>query len=204
MEIEQLHKELTHLLNNVADHTDGFSGDRQLQSLEVATVLVKINKIQEKLIILKHLIEIDEASAEQNSYVEKEIIEEKPVDVASPLIDEDQTVLSNDDVKQEFFEKEIVEVKPVEEVVSSVVEQLQQAPIKSLVDTLTLNDRYLYANELFDKDMSAFNGLINKIENSNSIDAAQNLFNQVGAQYNWDVESDLVIKFMGLIERRFS
>ena len=86
---------------------------------------------------------------------------------------------------------------------ASVAEQIQQAPIVKLVDAFTLNDRYLYANELFNKDMSAFNEFIKSIDNAPSITSAQTLFNQTGSGYNWDVENKMVLDFMNLIERRF-
>ena len=47
MEIEQLRKELDHLLENVVDHSKDFTERRQIPSLEIGVVLAKINKMQD-------------------------------------------------------------------------------------------------------------------------------------------------------------
>ena len=85
-----------------------------------------------------------------------------------------------------------------------VVEKLSRTPIKSLKEAFSLNDRYLYANELFDKNMEAFNNLIKTIDESSNINEAQEKLITAKTQYNWDEENNFYVEFSILIERRFS
>lgn len=209
MEIEQLRQEINQLLESLVIHCDSYTGKRHLTSLEVNHVLSKTNSLQERLSVLKYLLEKQyQNKGKTNTIVVKPIKEE------TPIIQPEEVIA--DEVKEEISTPtEIVEPtpeeieptinKPITEETtnSSVADQIQQAPINKLVDSFTLNDRYLYANELFDKDMSAFNEFVKALDNSNSIDEAQTLFNQKGSANNWDVENQLVIDFMSLIERRF-
>ena len=210
MEIEQLRKELDHLLENVVDHSKDFTDRRQIPSLEIGVVLAKINKMQEKLIVLRHLIQTEEQNRQRSKgkretpnevviekAVEVEVIEKKIEEVQEPKV---EVVEGKEEVIEAIIENPII----ITDTSNSVADQIQHAPINKLVDAFTLNDRYLYANELFNKDMSAFNEMIKTIDDFASIDEAQTLFNQRGTTYNWDTENQLVIDFMNLIERRFS
>jgi len=82
--------------------------------------------------------------------------------------------------------------------------KLSRTPIKSLKEAFSLNDRYLYANELFDKNMEAFNNLIKTIDESSNMSEAHEKLITAKTQYNWDEENNLYVEFSILVERRFS
>ena len=84
-----------------------------------------------------------------------------------------------------------------------VAQKLSRTPIKSLKEAFSLNDRYLYANELFDKNMEAFNNLIKTIDESSNINEAQEKLITAKNQYNWDEENNFYVEFNILVERRF-
>ena len=86
---------------------------------------------------------------------------------------------------------------------SSVGEKYLQTPISKLSDAFSLNDRYLYANELFDKDMSAFNQFVNNIDNCSNLEEANQYITGLKEKPNWDEENDIIGEFVNLIERRF-
>jgi hypothetical protein len=91
----------------------------------------------------------------------------------------------------------------VEENASIAKEELDEVAepqIARLVDAFSLNDRYLYANELFNKDMSAFNSLVKAIDNCTSFDAAQKLY----VSFDWEIDNAHVLSFTNLVDRRFS
>jgi len=214
MEIEQLRKEINQLLENIVLHSQDFSDGRKIPSLEISVVLGKVNKMQERLIILKHLIDSEEKNkktikiqVEPEVIIEETIVSDTPEKNIEPLkeniVIEEEVIDEPAAIVEEETPLTVTNTK--EETISNntVADQIQQSPIAKLVDAFTLNDRYLYANELFNKDMSAFNALIKAIDNCTSADEAQSLFNKTGAAYNWDTENTLVINFMDLIERRF-
>jgi len=176
MEIEHIRKELTNLLNSIVKHSSRYSEERPIPSLEISFVLTKINKMQENLVVLRHLLKEQEKLAMQNKKQGK-----------SRAIITDNVGEIVKTVKTENDEKD-----------SSIANSVS-ASISTLVDSLTLNDRYLFANELFDKDMNAFNELVKSIDNSGSLNAAKQLLSVL----NWDEENEYAQTFQNLVERRF-
>lgn len=183
MEIEQLRQELNHLLESIVERSDKLSGERKISPLEIDVVLSKVNKMQEKLVVLRYMLQTEETVKQVKN---NEKIEQAPL-------------------TQEIIEEEVVEptiLKNAEE--SSVVNQLEKKTIRKLADAFNLNDRYLYANELFNKDMNAFNGLITSIDNVLTLSEAQLLVAETKQVYNWDDENERVQEMVDLIERKFS
>lgn len=215
MEIEQLRKELNDLLDNVVEHSSNYSGNRQIPSLEISYVLTKINKMQETLIILKHLIKEEEKQIKKEKQqkrqlaqeaeikkaeeekVELEVQPEVVVEDTQPEIEELPTVEAEDINEPIITEEELVE-QP-----TATLTNMEQLPITKLVDAFSLNDRYLYANELFGKDMAAFNEVVKNIDASNNFEEAKTILMNVGSERNWNVEDENVLSFTNLVERRF-
>jgi len=184
MEIEDIRKELNHLLNSVVEHSSKYSDARPIPSLEISFVLTKINKMQENLVILKHLLKEQEISSKRFSISENVISIPKESSENLGEVDKIDSSLKED----EDLEK------------SNLEEPSIYASISNLKDALTLNDRYLYANELFNKDMEAFSELVKSIDNSSTISEANDLL----SSFEWDDENEHVLSFNMLIKRRFS
>lgn len=204
MEIQEIRQELNELIENIVDHSGRYNDERQIPSLEVSFVLSKINKMQEKFTILKFLLEQQEMLAKQ----------EEPVTEAQ---EETETApIAEENVAEENIQQEVVEDDPVIEQIEDEIkpevqeealdnkdtkkENLEQPSIAKLSDGLTLNDRYLYANELFNKDMNAFNELVKSIDNCTTMDKATALYSSM----DWELDNEHVISFTNLVERRFS
>jgi DNA repair exonuclease SbcCD ATPase subunit len=180
MEIEQIRKELNHLLNSVVDHSTKYSNERPIPSLEISFVLTKINKMKENLVILNYLLKEKEKSSKRLNDSEREIAKTKQ--------NEEQKNNTEIEMSTSIQEK------------NNTAESIVQIPVLKLADALTLNDRYLYANQLFDKDMNAFNEMIKSIDECSSLDEAKDLHGSLG----WDDENTHVISFNILVDRRFS
>jgi len=188
MEIDEIRQELNDLLENVVDHSGRYTAERPIPSLEISFVLSKINKMQENLTILKYLLE-------QKEMYSKKIKKEK----------RNQTLKVQEEiVVTETTEEKIVvvvEEKPTtgETIVKEPI-KIEQQTILKLIDALTLNDRYLYANELFNKDMNAFNEFVKSVDNSSTLSTAKEILFSL----NLDIENQHVASFSELIDRRFS
>lgn len=183
MEIEDIRKELNDLLENIIEHSSRYSDERPIPSLEISFVLTKINKMQESMSVLRYLLEEQEKASMQIKNVERQtlIVEDTPSKKEAPPIIIEETIKYKD------------------KKVPLLSEGLEQFPIPKLIDALTLNDRYLYANELFDKDMNLFNELVKSIDNCSSINDAKALISKLG----WNDENEHVLSFTNLVERRF-
>lgn len=88
---------------------------------------------------------------------------------------------------------------------NSVVDQLQKQPIADLTTAIGLNERYLYANELFGGNMELFRDALRVLNSKGRLqDALDCLENELGAAHQWSSEHDLVHSLRRLVERRFN
>lgn len=207
MEIEQLRKELNNLLENLVDHSQSYSGNRQIPSLQISYALSKVNKMQETLILLKHLLQEEERQLKQKrteakpapeAVIEQEEVQQQVVSTPEPEVIQQPVIESEPEVP---IQETIIENEPTKE--ATPISNIEQLPITNLVDVFSLNDRYLYANELFDKDMSAFNEIVKTLDAFSNLSEAKSLLSETGTNRNWDEENEHVISFYSLVERRF-
>ena len=91
-----------------------------------------------------------------------------------------------------------------EEEDASLSGQLKKQPISDLLTAIGLNERYLYANDLFDGDIDAFKNAVVKLNEAGSAEAAKTYFNsQLKSQYNWGEKNELAEALFQLVERRY-
>ncbi|MEZ4994281.1 MAG: hypothetical protein R2824_27910 [Saprospiraceae bacterium] len=84
-------------------------------------------------------------------------------------------------------------------------EKLSLQPLKDLTKGLSINDRLLYTNDLFNKNTDNFNEALRTLNNKDSMDTARSYLEQLAMEYNWtDGEKEDVAKdFIKHIRRRF-
>lgn len=217
MEIEQLRKEINQILANITEHSERFTGKEYLPSLEVSVLMSKINKLQELSAVLKYKIQQKEenrrSSNKQPQTVEiKEptpIIEKTPAPVIEETLEQEvkaeteQVIEQAAELQPVAQEIKIEKASPTKTTKSSVSDKFLHTPIPSLKDAFSLNDRYLFANELFKKDMALFNDTVKAIDSCSSLIEAQEILTKTNATLNWDTENERVISFYQLVERRF-
>jgi outer membrane biosynthesis protein TonB len=86
----------------------------------------------------------------------------------------------------------------------SLSEQLRKQPIADLMTAIGLNERYLYANELFEGDMEAFREVIKILNEFDDREQAVAYFkSQLIPTYEWKADHDLVKALYLLVERRY-
>lgn len=215
MEVKKIRQELNELIKNIVEHSESFPANRSIPSLEVSAVISKVNKMQERLAVLKYLLEIQENQ-------QKVIPSQKSTTTQEEELVEPESTISETTITEQVAEPEAPafetpEVPPQEKMEEKgtiaeedlktkqeIAQKLSRTPIKSLKEAFSLNDRYLYANELFDKNMEAFNNLIKTIDESSNINEAQEKLITAKTQYNWDEENNFYVEFAILVERRFS
>ena len=67
-----------------------------------------------------------------------------------------------------------------------------------------INERFLFANELFAGDMSAFSRAVEELNHVESESDANRLMNEnLAAKYRWDEEDETVLAFTSMVSRRF-
>lgn len=198
MEIERLRKELTDLLNKIVAHSDYYSEGKPLSSLEVDILLGKLHKMQERFILLKYkLREEEEARKRASNQVSSAL---SPKNNVEQQLEGgvDQNIPEDSDT--EFTSQPSNEQAST---LTSLAEQLQQKPIENLMEVFSLNDRYLYANELFGKDMAAFNECVKAIERCKTLEEAKVIISKIATTLQLEDGNAHIQSFTHYIERRF-
>lgn len=217
MEIEQLRKEFNQVLANIAEHSERFTNRDHLPALEVSVMMSKINKLQEIAAILKHTIHSKEEKRRSFQKADSKINIENTArtgtdkqlseDVKQIKAVEDELIVEKSveivvETKESITEKQ-TESKSTSTIKTSISDKFLHTPIASLKDAFSLNDRYLFANELFKKDMALFNETVKTIDSCKNLIEAQEVLHQSKTTLNWDAENERVISFYQLVERRF-
>ncbi|MBW6483448.1 MAG: hypothetical protein K0B10_10360 [Vicingaceae bacterium] len=216
MDVKKIRKELNWLLKNIVEHSESFPANRPIPSLEVSAVISKVSKMQERLNILRYLLETQEnqqkntPSQKQHSSQKEELVEiENNVLETNVTENITERKLSANEIPEATQQKEKTEEKSTTvlenmQTKQEIAQKFSRTSIKTLKDAFSLNDRYLYANELFDKNMEAFNVTVKSIDECASLDEAITIFNRLKEQSNWDEENTFYLEFIELIERRFN
>lgn len=213
MEIQQLRKEFNQLLDKINQQSERFTDEAHLPSLEVSVMMSKINKLQEVTAVLKYATEHMEGRANQKRKIFDAQLNEDRLEASNAIKKEqeeqkaaEEIVLDEPEIEAAIPEKLV----PVQELPktekkpeSSLGDKFLETPIASLKDAFSLNDRYLFANELFKKDMALFNEMITKLDNCNNIEEAMLIVEKASSALNWDLESENVLSLHNKVQRRF-
>jgi len=84
-------------------------------------------------------------------------------------------------------------------------EKLSARPVQDLTKALAINDRLLYMNELFGKELNALNDALGQLNRYDDMDEARGLLEDMAQRYNWMEEEKLPIAkdFIQLVRRRY-
>lgn len=85
----------------------------------------------------------------------------------------------------------------------SLARKLQKKPIADLKAAIGINEKFLFINELFGGNMTEYNIAINQVNICSSHAEAEAYLGTLRGLYKWDPESETVITFSELVERRF-
>ena len=176
-----------------------------------------------------HRVEEDAPVAEEVSMPVEDIVETDVVEVVEdelPIepVEEDlpvaEPVIADDDLP--FFDDPVSEEKPVEQASSiSLMEKVEKqavidtmtakqtwrtdmpgVPVKDIRSAISLNDRVLFINTLFNQDPVSFQETLSALNQMTSFDEAVEYL--VAAHPSWDLESDVIYRFMMALRRKIN
>lgn len=189
---------------------------RILVTEEEALSVEDVNKAEEKVVMM---LELDESAVEEELQQIKKSAEikntvssvNKPLMLFDPLEEiptllhqriEDHTnqLAANNDANSQLSIND--KLKQESHVVA---EQLNNEPIKDLKKAISINERFLFINELFNGDEAMFDRSIKTI-NAYSIypEAEYWIRRELKVKFAWDEKSNAVKQFNQLVKRRFS
>ncbi len=159
--------------------------------------------------------EVEEVSTDMESEPEAEAQEEATLEDEDEDEDEEisEELPSGAESREEMVDK-ILAAEPELEAQPSVNEstpeetsladRLARSPIKDLRQAFGLNERFFYANELFNGDGEEFVRALNEFNHLESFNDAQRLIDaKYRALYKWDDSEETTQEFLEIIERRY-
>ncbi len=86
-----------------------------------------------------------------------------------------------------------------------LADKLSDQPVSDLTKALSINDRLLYMNQLFGKDMSELDESLKLLNRFESLQEAKSLIYNLAEQYDWtkDEKLDIAKDFLRLVRRRY-
>lgn len=136
-------------------------------------------------------VDVDFADTSVESPLQVEIPSPAPITTHSPEATVPEMKVSPEPAEQNILNmEEIKEHQP----------QFKAAPLQSLKEGLSLNDRYLFQRELFDNDKSRLDETVAALDRQENIKEA---VEYLKANFKW-IKSEASEKFVHLVKRRFS
>lgn len=212
MDKSSIRKEIAALINSIKEHSDNIGDKEHIPQLELELILHKIEKLYQKSIVFNHLNTFPDQitiSSKSEPSVEKPILEAPKLEIKTETIK--PTPVSEKPI--DLFGSEIPAVtekpkqekkveKPIEKIVSS--NKIQKPSIQDLTKAIGLNDKFLFANELFEGSMQEYNIAIQQLNGAGSLESAMDYFSTLQQLYEWDMEKETIKQLLDLVDRRYS
>ena len=157
--------------------------ETKLEAADAEVFLNKLNAVDQ----VSHLFEVIEEPKEEPVVVKKPKEPETPV---IPLVEE-EAVEPGNTLNDRFDEPKKL----------TLAEKLQKSVNKSIEASLTLNEKFMFQNNLFGGDNGKMKEAFAQIGGASDLQQALSIANN----YNngWDMESEEVEAFMAVLERTF-
>jgi hypothetical protein len=83
-------------------------------------------------------------------------------------------------------------------------DKLAKSGGRSMMKMLTLNQRFMFVNELFEGNQNLFLSAVEQLDGMNNYkEASSHIKKSFADKYEWDMETEEVQEFMELVEKRF-
>lgn len=206
--IEDIYKEKEHLEKEIPQIETSREEEKEDNTPPVNKSLTDNQPIEKTIEEEPEVEEEEEAETEEKASKVEVNEDDKPTNSPEESVEKKETQPKTEDIISsiEVEPKELPDLNEqyAEEEDPSLSEQLRKQPIADLMTAIGLNERYLYANELFDGDIEAFREVVKILNEFEHKEQALKYFKeQLIPTYEWDAKSDLVKALYLLVERRY-
>ena len=206
MDKSHIRKEISALINSIKEHSDNIGAKEHIPQLELELILMKIEKLYQKSIVFNHLHSVTNGNSEKK--------EETPV-VVPPAVKAPEVVVPKEEIKPIDLFGEVakvekpkaekkVEPKPEKKEEAAPIAKIQKPRLESIKAAIGINDKFQFANELFEGSMSEFEIAVQQLNTAETLESAVEYFMSIQQLYNWNNESETVKRLFDLVERRYS
>ena len=143
----------------------------------------------------------EEVAIEEEPVAEPEVADDLPEDDDLPFFDEPENVV--EEAVLEPVAEPVVKSAPIIDTMTDMQAwrtDMPGSPVKDVRSAISLNDRILFINNLFDEDPMAFQEAIGKV---NSFETFAQVVEYISTEHSdWNLESDTVYRFMMAVRRK--
>ena len=177
----------------IFNYLNSIRGERETKEFDEIPETIK--SVQEETIIEQASEAIEEQK--ETSETLETVQEPKSVEVTPEVLDLFGDEISASEKQKTEKEKEIKEeAKPKE--------KTTQPPISDIKSSIGINDKFQFANELFQENMGEYTTAINQFNSAENLESALVYFESLQKLYRWDSENETVIRLLDIVHRRFS
>jgi len=198
--IERLEKQLTekeHELHLLKEDLEAIRATLEAAMEEESS---KETKLPEPVIEEKEELIVEESKEE---ITEEATIAEEPVDEANEEQQHEAIMRTIEEFSQD--QRNSISKQTIDSDSVSLADKVGTQPLNDIKKAIGINERFLYANVLFNGDMGAFSRAVEELNHLESIlDATRLMDEELSSKYHWDEEDETVIAFKTLVSRRFS
>ena len=188
-----MREDITDLIDDIKYKSDDLTDLDRLPIIQLNVILAKINTLTKKTTILLHYVEKQGEDQKKIKFSQKkeELVVEKPVS-EEPLIPPTEIEALVPEPEVEKTETDDLETR------------LKQIAVKDLSTAIGINEKYLFASELFNGKINVFTEAINGLNCLESLDQAVSYLNDLATEHQWDLENETVVTFRGIVEGRYN
>ena len=119
--------------------------------------------------------------------------------------DHKEDVPENDSINEKFKSKNQTLLDTFgSEKKEAIIDIHAKKPLDGLKKSITINQRFMFENDLFKGDKSEFEMVINYLDNcTNNLEAMEFINLNYIQKKNWDVEKEEVAEFLSVVNKRF-
>jgi len=193
MDLKKMREDITDLIDDIKYKSDDLTDLDRLPIIQLNVILAKINTLTKKTTILLHYVEKQGEDQKKIKFSQKkeELVVEKPVS-EEPLIPPTEIEALVPEPEVEKTETDDLETR------------LKQIAVKDLSTAIGINEKYLFASELFNGKINVFTEAINGLNCLESLDQAVSYLNDLATEHQWDLENETVVTFRGIVEGRYN
>ena len=215
MDKSSIRKEIGALINSIKEHSDNIGDKEHIPQLELELILHKIEKLYQKSIVYNHLHLLPDTKTVAKPAEEKENIstnvtvpKTEPVKFAE-IVDKPIDLFGGEippaaEKPKQEKKTEKKEEKREEKKEERPITNIQKPAIADITKTIGINDKFQFANELFEGRIQECSIALQQLNSAESLEAAMDYFSNLQMLYEWDVENETVKRLASLIDRRYS
>lgn len=211
----KLYETIPQLINKIKSKADLLEQGK-LSVEEITELLKHSTDLHERIAILRYKL-VEDKNVSQENIIETKVDDSTKEEYETPslftfnvkpkneeFIHPNQTNLLDQiesEKKNVSVNEKLAETKKEQK---TVAEKLQKSPIQDLRKVIGLNQKFLFMNDLFEGEKSNYDEALDKLNTFDSFDEANDYISEIKAKYNWENETESVISFVELVERRYA